>query len=133
MKHGTLAVGGTKELVPRASGMLDYFNPAKSNAYYRLKNTKFKHDGEHSSKHVAYAYEVLMKGVPKTSMDLSNRSAMLLVAQELINCNGLLKPSLPTIDHISYLHWQNTKSKVESIGDVCIGFTSVKLVRKGFQ
>ncbi|MCJ1424201.1 hypothetical protein MMC29_002088 [Sticta canariensis] len=178
MKHGALAVGETKEPLPRDSGMQEHFDPVKAKAYHNFENKKSKHDEDiqvndlmmhgalavdvtqepvsrysgmqersdpdrtitqghtgakhpkHSSTYFADAYEVLMSGVPTTSMDLSNRNAVLRVAQELINCNGLAEPSSPTTDNILYVCWQNSKRKVGSFAPVCIGFTRVELVQR---
>ena len=81
MKHGALAVGVTQEPVSRYSGTQEHSDPDRTitHGHTDPKNPK------HSSTYVANAYEVMMTGVPTTSMDLSNRNAVLRVAQELIN------------------------------------------------
>lgn len=126
MMQGALAVGEAKETVSRNSGMQEHSDPDRANTGDHTDDGNPKD----SNTDMVDAYEVIMRNVKLTTMDLSNRHAMLQVAEYLITSNGLAPPYPLTTNYILYLRWHQGDVPHRKRSDVCIGFTSLELATK---
>lgn len=127
------AVDEVKETEIQDSGKQKHPDPDSANTHDNTDNEYLKH----SRTCTVDVYEVMMGSVKIETMDLSNRLAMLGVAQDLINYNKLAQPSSHTTNHIVYLRWHKNKVENKVAANVCIGFTSLELasnaIRNGIQ
>lgn len=132
MTHGAMAIGEATEMVSR--------NPVQGHSYPDRANTHDNTNNEISKRQstcMVDVYEVLMSNIEITSMDLSDRPAMLEMVQMLINSNKLAQPSSHGSDHILYIRWHKRRLDRSKASSVCIGFTGLELasnaVKKGLK
>lgn len=129
MHGGALAVDEANEMLSRSSGMQDYSDPDRANTRDYMDDR----NPIDSSTYMVDAYEVIMRNVRFTTMDLSNRHAMLQVAEYLITSNGLAPPYSLTTNYILYLRWHQGDKPYKKRAHVCIGFTSLELATKAVK
>lgn len=129
MDGAQAAVVEVKKTEFQDSGMQKHPDPDSASTH---DNTDREYSKD-SSTCTVDVYEVMMGSVKIGSMDLSNRLAMLQVAQELINHNKLAQPSSRTTNHIVYLRWHKNNVENKVAANVCIGFTSLELASKAIQ
>lgn len=123
MTHGAMAIGEATEMVPRNPGQVQSY-PDGANAH---DNTNYE-ISKRPSTNTVDVYEVVMNNIEITSMDLSNRPAMLEVVQMLINSNKLAQSSSQGSDHILYIRWHKRRvGKNNTASSVCMGFTGLEL------
>lgn len=121
IKHEARAIGDARKAISQYSGMQE--DSENTNAHTGNE------DSNRSETYMADVYEVIMSSVRVSTMDLSSRDAMLLVAQTLLNSNRMAQPSSQTADHILYVRWRNPKQQTKKMSGVCIGFARLELAQ----